>query len=68
MSGGISGLMNFGKQQAASNATTAVAYNIDKAFHVARAPQRADQLQRRAGDPLTSRAARRTSRATATRA
>ncbi len=32
MSGGVSGLMNFGKQQAVSNATTAVAYNIDKTF------------------------------------
>src|SRR5580765_2992356 len=34
MSGGINGLMNFGKQQAVSNATTAVAYNVDKTFHV----------------------------------
>jgi len=34
MSGGISGLMSFGKQQAVSNATTAVAYNVDKTFHV----------------------------------
>jgi hypothetical protein len=34
MSGGVSGLMNFGKQQVASNATTAVAYNIDKTFRV----------------------------------
>jgi uncharacterized protein YegL len=32
MSGGVGGLMNFGRQQAASNATTAVAYNVDKAF------------------------------------
>jgi hypothetical protein len=32
MSGGVGGLMNFGKQQAVSNATTAVAYNVDKAF------------------------------------
>lgn len=32
MSGGVGGLMNFGKQQAVSNATTAVAYNIDKTF------------------------------------
>ena len=32
MSGGVRGLMNFGAQQAASNATTAVAYNVDKAF------------------------------------
>jgi len=34
MSGGISGLMSYGKQQAVSNATTAAAYNIDKQFHV----------------------------------
>jgi len=34
MSGGVSGLMNFGKQQVASNAATAVSYNIDKTFHV----------------------------------
>ena len=34
MSGGITGLTNFAKQQAVSNATTAVAYNIDKTFHV----------------------------------
>jgi hypothetical protein len=34
MSGGVGGLMNFGKQQAVSNATTAVAYNVDKTFHV----------------------------------
>ena len=32
LSGGVRGLMNFGAQQAASNATTAVAYNVDKAF------------------------------------
>ena len=32
MSGGVGGLMNFGKHQAVSNATTAVAYNIDKTF------------------------------------
>jgi len=32
MSGGVNGLLNFGKQQVASNATTAVNYNIDKAF------------------------------------
>ncbi len=32
MSGGVRGLVNFGAQQAASNATTAVAYNVDKAF------------------------------------
>ena len=32
MSGGVGGLMNFGKRQAVSNATTAVAYNIDKTF------------------------------------
>jgi hypothetical protein len=34
MSGGLAGLTNFAKQQAVSNATTAVAYNIDKTFHV----------------------------------
>ena len=28
----MSGLLNFGKQQVVSNATTAVAYNIDKTF------------------------------------
>jgi hypothetical protein len=32
MSGGVRGLMNFGAQQAASNASTAVSYNVDKAF------------------------------------
>ena len=32
LGGGVRGLMNFGAQQAASNATTAVAYNVDKAF------------------------------------
>ena len=32
MGGGVRGLMNFGAQQAASNATTAVNYNVDKAF------------------------------------
>jgi uncharacterized protein YegL len=32
MSGGVTGLMNFGKQQAVSNATTAVVYNVDKSF------------------------------------
>jgi hypothetical protein len=33
LSGGITGLMDFGKQQATSNATTAVTYGVDKAFH-----------------------------------
>ena len=33
LSGGVGGLLNFGKQQAVSNATTAVVYNVDKAFH-----------------------------------
>ena len=33
MSGGVSGLMNFGRQQAVSNATTAAVYNVDKTFH-----------------------------------
>ncbi len=32
MSGGVSGLLQFGQDQAVSNATTAVAYNVDKAF------------------------------------
>ncbi len=32
MSGGLGGLMNFGAQQAVSNATTAVAYKIDQSF------------------------------------
>jgi hypothetical protein len=32
LSGGVGGLMNFGKKQVVSNATTAVAYNIDKSF------------------------------------
>jgi hypothetical protein len=30
--GGVNGLLNFGAQQAASNVSTAVAYNVDKAF------------------------------------
>ncbi len=32
LGGGVSGLVHFGQQQAVSNATTAVAYNVDKAF------------------------------------
>ncbi len=32
LSGGVSGLIHFGERQAASNATTAVAYNVDKSF------------------------------------
>jgi hypothetical protein len=32
MSGGVGGLMSFGRKQVVSNATTAVAYNIDKTF------------------------------------
>jgi len=32
MSGGVTGLMNFGKRQAVSNAVTAANYNIDKTF------------------------------------
>jgi len=32
MSGGITGLRSFAHQQAVSNATTAVAYNVDKSF------------------------------------
>jgi uncharacterized protein YegL len=34
MSGGLHGLVNFGAQQAVSNATTAVVYNIDQSFRV----------------------------------
>ena len=55
MSGGVGGLMNFGKQQAVSNATTAVAYNIDKTFQHARAHHRAGQLQRRVGTRYVAR-------------
>ncbi|HTA19007.1 MAG TPA: VWA domain-containing protein [Polyangia bacterium] len=33
MSGGVSGLIHFGQDQAVSNATTAVAYKIDQSFH-----------------------------------
>jgi len=32
MSGGVSGLVNFGVKQAVSNAETAVVYNVDKSF------------------------------------
>ena len=32
LSGGVTGLVHFGQDQAVSNATTAVAYNVDKAF------------------------------------
>jgi von Willebrand factor type A domain len=32
LGGGVGGLLNFGKRQAVSNATTAVAYNVDKTF------------------------------------
>ncbi|HEX2657878.1 MAG TPA: hypothetical protein VHU40_06385 [Polyangia bacterium] len=32
MSGGVGGLVNFGANQAVSNATTAVVYNIDQSF------------------------------------
>ena len=66
MSGGVGGLMNFGKQQAVSNATTAVAYNIDKTFRprVRITVQVNYQGRRRA--PATSRTAPPTSRAIAT--
>jgi len=30
---GLTGLMDYGKKQAVSNATTAVTYNVDKTFH-----------------------------------
>jgi hypothetical protein len=33
MSGGVGGLLSFGKDQAVGNVTTAAAYTIDKAFH-----------------------------------
>ena len=43
LSGGVGGLMNFGKQQAVSNATTAAVYTIDKSF----------QARVRVGFPVT---------------
>jgi hypothetical protein len=45
MGGGIGGLMNFGKKQAVSNATTAAVYSIDKSF----------QTRIRVGIPVTYR-------------
>jgi hypothetical protein len=47
--GGVSGLMNFGAQQAVSNATTAVVYNIDKSFRVRVRPTVAVTFQGAAG-------------------
>jgi len=32
MGGGLRGLVNFGADQAVSNATTAIVYNVDKSF------------------------------------
>ena len=67
-SGGVGGLMSFGKQQAVSNATTAVAYNIDKAFQPARAHRPVVTFEGRGRDALRRPAARPTSLATTTRA
>lgn len=50
MSGGLHGLMNFGAQQAVSNATTAVVYNVDKSFRVRARPTVAVSFQ---GAPAT---------------
>jgi hypothetical protein len=47
LSGGVGGLMNFGKKQAVSNATTAAVYTIDKSF----------QARVRVGTPVTYRGA-----------
>jgi hypothetical protein len=47
LGGGIGGLMNFGKKQAISNATTAAVYTIDKSF----------QARVRVGMPVTFRGA-----------
>ena len=58
MSGGVGGLMNFGKQQAVSNATTAVAYNIDKTFQHARARRACRSTSTARRGPATWRAAR----------
>jgi von Willebrand factor type A domain len=49
MSGGVGGLMNFGAQQAVSNATTAVVYNIDQSFRVRVRPTVAVTFQGAAG-------------------
>jgi hypothetical protein len=49
MSGGLKGLVDFGTQQAVSNATTAVVYNIDKSFRVRVRPTVAVSFQGRSG-------------------
>lgn len=50
MNGGVNGLLNFGAQQAVSNATTAVAYKIDQSFRVRVRPTVAVTFQ---GAPAT---------------
>jgi hypothetical protein len=50
MNGGLRGLVNFGAQQAVSNATTAVVYNVDKSFQVRVRPRVAVTFQ---GAPAT---------------
>ena len=52
MHGGIGGLVNFGAQTAVSTATTAVVYNIDKAFRPRTRVSRPGQLLRRRRRPL----------------
>jgi hypothetical protein len=49
MSGGVKGLMNFGAQQAVSNATTAIVYNVDQSFRVRVRPTVAVTFQGTAG-------------------
>jgi len=49
LSGGVSGLMNFGAQQAVSNAVTAVVYNVDQSFRVRVRPMVAVAFQGAAG-------------------
>jgi Ca-activated chloride channel family protein len=49
LSGGVSGLMSFGANQAVSNATTAVVYNVDKSFRVRIRPTVAVTFQGQAG-------------------
>jgi hypothetical protein len=49
LGGGVSGLMNFGAQQAVSNATTAVIYNVDQSFRVRVRPTVAVTFQGAAG-------------------
>jgi len=49
LSGGVSGLVNFGAQQAVSNATTAVVYNVDQSFRARVRPTVAVTFQGAAG-------------------